>query len=80
MAVARKNQRAETRLVDEDGSSLVVGTRAQNQGGGFVIIIYMLSQSRPSANGHGVSYIFLVHSTVAYKRGNHGHYEDLTNS
>ena len=77
MAVARKNQRAETRLVDEDGSSLVVGTRALNQGGGFVIIIYMLSQSRPSADGHGVSYIFSVHSTVAYKGKDHGHYEDL---
>ena len=32
---------------------------------GFVFFIYMLSQSRPSANGHSVSNIFSVHSTVA---------------
>jgi len=61
----RENQRAETRLVDDDGPSLVVGTTHPNWEGGFVIIIYMLSQSRPSANGHSVSYIFSVHSTVA---------------
>ncbi len=32
--------------------------------------------------GHivGISHTFTVDSTVAYKRGNHGHYEDLKNS
>ena len=48
----RENQRAETRLVDEDHRRLVVfQTIHLNQVSGFVIIIYMLSQSRPSADG-----------------------------
>ena len=65
VAVARKNQRAEIRLVDEDGSSLVVGTTLPNWEGGFGIIIYMLSQSRPSANGQ---WSFL-HFHGAFHRG-----------
>ena len=47
----RENQRAETRLVDEDRLTFVVRTSVANCDVGFVFFIYMPSQSRPSADG-----------------------------
>ena len=80
VAVARENQRAETRLVDEDRLTFVVRTSVANCDVGFVFFIYMPSQSRPSANGPSRFLHFLGAFHRSLIRENQSCYEDLTNS
>ena len=76
----RENQRAETRLVDEDRLTFVVRTSVANCDGGLPSSSTCFLRAGHQRTDHGVSYIFLVHSTVAYKGKNQRCYEDLTNS
>ena len=75
-----ENQRAETRLVDEDRLTFVVRTSVANCDGGFVFFIYVFSQSWPSADGPWRFLDFLGAFHRSLIRENQSCYEDLTNS